>query len=42
MKIQGDAYFESFFNWVDIFGFVTYLTYFCLRMIDPAQAVPSF
>ena len=35
MKIQGDVYFESFFNWVDMLGFVAYLSYFCLRMIDP-------
>lgn len=42
MKIQGDAYFESFFNWVDMFGFVAYLTYFCLRMIDPELQMPDF
>lgn len=42
MKIQGDAYFESFMNWVDIFGFLTYLTYFVLRMLDPSTQLPSF
>ena len=42
MKIQGDAYFESFMNWVDIFGFLTYLTYFVLRMLDPSTTLPSF
>lgn len=42
MRVQGSAYFESLFNWVDMCGFAAYLTYFVLRMKEPELALPNF